>query len=83
MGIFQMILVWVFGAAVLLVGTGHKRCPERVKKLLPYNYLIVGGASCYLSIRVDNDSAFLLGCGIVFLACGVFLLVKRGKERKS
>ncbi len=81
MHIYEIILVLVFLAAFGLVIVLRRRYPEKVNKLIPYNYLVLGSLFCYLNKGNDNNT-FIFSSGVAFFAYGVFLLVKRDKERK-
>ena len=81
MDIFQIIPVLVFVVAIVLSYVARKHFPEKVNKIIPYNFVVLGGLFCYAGL--DNGNKFVLYSGIGFFVYGIFLLSKRTKIAKE
>jgi phosphoglycerol transferase MdoB-like AlkP superfamily enzyme len=80
---FQIILVLVFFVAFILIFFAKKRFPEKVNKLIPYNFVVLGSLFCYLSKGNNNVNKFCLLAGVGFFVYGIFLLFKRSQLHKE
>jgi len=76
---FQIIIVLVFLIALVLSYIGKKYFPEKVNKIIPYNFVVLGSLFCYLSKANSNINKFVLCTGVGFFVYGIFLLFKRAK----
>ena len=81
--VYQIIIVLVFLVAMVLTYIAWKRFPEKVHKLIPYNFVVLGSLFCYISIANDNINKFALYSGIGFFVYGIFLLFKRDRPPKK
>ena len=76
-----IILVLVFLVAFVLSHIAKKRFPEKVNKIIPYNFMVLGGLFCYLSTKaINNVDELVLFGGIVFFVYGIFLLSKQARS---
>jgi hypothetical protein len=80
MDIFQFGLVLVFSVMFVVFLIVGKRFPEKIKKFLPYNYLLMGIIFCYLG---KDDISFGLIGGIFFLVYGAYLLFRSNMQSKK
>ncbi len=83
MGKFQIIIVLVFLVALVLTYIAKKRFPEKVNKIIPYNFVVLGSLFCYLSKGDNNINKFVLCAGVGFFVYGIFLLFKRRQLHKE
>jgi hypothetical protein len=79
----QIILVLVFCVAFILILFAKQRFPEKVNKLIPYNFVLLGSLFCYLSKANNNVNKFSLLAGVAFFVYGIFLLFKRSQLHKE
>jgi len=80
---FQIIIVLVFLVALVLSHIAKKCFPEKVNKIIPYNFVVLGSLFCYLSKANNNINKFVLCAGVGFFVYGIFLLSKRARLHKE
>lgn len=81
MDIFQIILVLFFFVTLVLSYVARKHFPDKVNKIIPYNFVVLGSLFFYAGL--DNGNKFVLYSGIGFFVYGIFLLSKRTKIAKE
>ena len=78
----RIILALTCLVALIFSLIAKKYWPEKVNKLIPYNFVVLGSLFCYLS-KEDSNDKFHLFAGVGFFVYGIFLLFKRGQLHKT
>ena len=74
---FQIVFVLVFFVALVFSHIAKRCFPEKVNKIIPYNFVVLGSIFCYLSKAHNNANTFTFYAGVGFFVYGIFLLLKR------